>query len=218
MEIIDLSKENTILNRFVREISDVEIQGDMMRFRRNLERIGEGMAFKISERLNYSTVSVKTPLDVTFISEPSDKLVLGTILRASLPLHTGLLNVFDRAENAFIAACRKHSENEHLEVEVSYVSTPSIEGKTLILADPMLATGESMVATYNQLCQKAGKPAHTHIVSVIAAQKGVDYVVNELKGENITLWCAKIDPILNERSYIVPGLGDAGDLAFGAKL
>lgn len=218
MEIIDLSKQNTILNRFVRELRDVEIQGDMMRFRRNLERVGEMMAMKISERLNYHVVEVKTPLSVAKVSEPCDELVLGTILRASLPMHSGMINVFDRSENAFVTAFRSYDDNEHFGIVVDYVSTPSLEGKVLLLADPMLATGESIVAVYRSLCKKAGTPLYTHILAAIGTEKGVAHIEEELADEKVTIWCAAIDPILNSHSYIVPGLGDAGDLAFGAKL
>lgn len=218
MEIIDLSREKTILNRWVRELRDVEIQGDMMRFRRNLERIGEVMAYRVSERLDYKLVDIKTPLAMATANEPFDKVVLGTILRASLPMHTGLLNVFDSAESAFVTAYRKYKNEEEFEIVVDYVSTPAMNGKVLLLADPMLASGESMVATYRAICKKAGTPKRTHILSAIAAQPGVDYLNENLSDENVTLWCAAIDPHLNSHSYIVPGLGDAGDLAFGNKI
>lgn len=218
MEVIDLNRENTILNRFVRELRDVEIQGDMMRFRRNLERIGELMAYRVSERLSYKVEEVKTPLAMATSSEPADKVVLGTILRASLPMHTGLMNMFDRAENAFVTAYRDYTHGDEFEIVVDYVSTPDITGKVLLLADPMLASGESMAAVYRAICQKAGVPRHTHILSAIAAQQGVDYLKENLSGEKVTIWCAAIDPQLNSHSYIVPGLGDAGDLAFGSKI
>lgn len=219
MEIIDLSRENTILNRFVRELRDVEIQGDMMRFRRNLERIGELMGYRVSERLSYKVMDVKTPLAMAIASEPADKVVLGTILRASLPMHTGLLNIYDSAENAFVTAYRNYSQDhETFEIIVDHVSTPDVTDKVLLLADPMLASGESMAAVYRAICKKAGVPRHTHILSAIAAQQGVNYLKENLSGESVTIWCAAIDPHLNSHSYIVPGLGDAGDLAFGTKI
>lgn len=218
MEVIDLSRERTILNRFVRELRDVEIQNDRMRFRRNLERVGELMAYRVSERLDYKVTNVTTPLGVALSCEPSEGVVLGTILRASLPMHTGLLNIFDGADNAFVTAYRRYTDGENFEIVVDYVSTPDITGKVLLLADPMLASGESMFAVYRAICFKAGIPRHTHIMSAIAAQSGVDYLKENLEGEDITVWCAAIDPDLNSHSYIVPGLGDAGDLAYGQKI
>lgn len=218
MDVIDLSREKTILNRWVRELRDVEIQSDRMRFRRNLERIGEVLAYRVSERLDYKTEEVKTPLAMATAVEPCDKIVLGTILRASLPMHTGLLNVFDGAESAFVTAYRRYSSDEDFEIVVDYVSTPDIHGKVLLLADPMLASGESMLAVYRAICRKAGTPKHTHILSSIAAQPGIDYLKEHLSEEAVTIWCAVIDPHLNSHSYIIPGLGDAGDLAFGSKI
>lgn len=218
MEVIDLSQERTILNRWVRELRDVNIQGDMMRFRRNLERIGEIMAYRVSERLDYHVECVETPLAVTTANEPCDSVVLGTILRASLPMHTGMINVFDGAENAFVTAYRRYLTGDDFEIVVDYISTPDINGKVLLLADPMLASGESMLAVYDAICRKAGTPKYTHILSAIAAQHGVDCLKENFPQENVTLWCAAIDPQLNAHSYIVPGLGDAGDLAFGNKL
>lgn len=218
MEVIDLSRERTILNRFVRELRDVEIQNDRMRFRRNLERVGELMAYRVSERLDYKVTNVTTPLGVALSCEPSEGVVLGTILRASLPMHTGLLNIFDGADNIFVTAYRRYTDYENFEVVIDYVSTPDITGKVLFLADPTLASGESMIAVYRAICHKAGKPRHTHIILAIAAQSGVDYLKENLAGENVTVWCAAIDPHINSHSYIVPGLGDAGDLAFGQKI
>lgn len=218
MEVIDFSRETTILNRWVRELRDVEIQSDSMRFRRNLERIGEVMAYRVSARLNYHLVDVKTPLDMATANEPCDRVVLGTILRASLPMHAGLMNVFDSAENVFATAYRKYVTEDDFEIVIDYVATPDLKGKVLLLADPTLASGESMLAVYRAICEKAGTPLHTHILSAIAAQQGVDYLSENLSGESVTLWCAAIDDHLNAHSYIVPGLGDAGDLAFGNKL
>lgn len=218
MEVIDLSREKTILNRYVREIRDVEIQKDSMRFRRNLERIGEIMAYRVSERLAYHEISVQTSLAVAQSVEPAEKVVLGTILRASLPMHAGCLNVFDDADNAFITAYRKYTDGDRFEVVVDYVSTPKTAGRTLLLIDTMLASGESIVATYKAICGRAGTPSHTHIITALAAVQGINYLRDNLLGGNITVWCATIDTMLNEHSYIVPGLGDAGDLAFGEKI
>lgn len=218
MDVIDLSSETTVLNRFVGELRDVAVQTDMLRFRRNLERIGEILSYRVSERLSYQKVDVQTPLGVAEANLPCDKVVLGTILRASLPMHTGMINIFDSAENVFVTAYRKYTDEDNFEIRVDYISTPRLEGKVLLLADPMLASGESMAAVYNAICKKAGRPLHTHILSAIASRQGVEYIKNNLADEPITIWCAAIDPHLNSHSYIVPGLGDAGDLAFGNKM
>lgn len=220
MEIINLSQKNSILNQYVAELRDVNIQIDRMRFRRNLERIGEVMAYEISHRLTYSTKEVQTPLGIAKASTPDDALVVGTVFRAGLPLHTGFLNVFDRADNAFVSAYRYYKDKEcsQVDVRIEYIATPALDGRTLLLVDPMLATGESMELALEAFCTK-GKPARTHIAAVIASQQGVDHL-KRVYGDrdDVTLWCAVIDPEMNERSYIVPGLGDAGDLAFGGKL
>ncbi|MEE1223317.1 MAG: uracil phosphoribosyltransferase [Bacteroidaceae bacterium] len=220
MEIINLSQKNTILNQYVAELRDVNIQGDRMRFRRNLERIGEMMAYEISHCLAYSVKEVQTPLGIAKASTPDDALVVGTVFRAGLPLHTGFLNVFDRADNAFVSAYRYYKDKEcsQVDVRIEYIATPALDGRTLLLVDPMLATGESMELALEAFCTK-GKPARTHIAAVIASQQGVDHL-KKVYGDrdDVTLWCAVIDPEMNERSYIVPGLGDAGDLAFGGKL
>lgn len=220
MEIINLSQRNTILNQYVAELRDVNIQGDRMRFRRNLERIGQMMAYEVSQRLTYSTKEVQTPLGIAKASTPDDALVVATVFRAGLPLHTGFLNVFDRADNAFVSAYRYYKDKEcsQVDVRIEYIATPHLDGRTLLLVDPMLATGESMELALEAFCTK-GKPAHTHIAAVIASEQGVEHL-KKVYGDrdDITLWCAVIDPELNERSYIVPGLGDAGDLAFGEKL
>ena len=220
MEIINLSQKNSILNQYVVELRDVNIQTDRMRFRRNLERIGEVMAYEISHRLTYSTKEVQTPLGIAKASTPDDALVVGTVFRAGLPLHTGFLNVFDRADNAFVSAYRYYKDKEcsQGDVRIEYIATPALDGRTLLLVDPMLATGESMELALEAFCTK-GKPARTHIAAVIASQQGVDHL-KRVYGDrdDVTLWCAVIDPEMNERSYIVPGLGDAGDLAFGGKL
>lgn len=215
MKIVNLSEENSILNSFLREIRDVEIQNDSMRFRRNIERIGEIMAYEISKELDYKTVTIQTPNSETAQSLPADDIVLGTILRAGLPLHTGFHNYFDRAENAFVSAFRKYTSENEFDVIVEYLASPRLDDKTLILVDPMLATGISADLSYRAMLSK-GTPAKTILACVIASQQAVDYVIQHFPEETI-LYCAAIDPILNEHAYIVPGLGDAGDLCFGEK-
>lgn len=215
MKIVNLSEENSILNSFLREIRDVEIQNDSMRFRRNIERIGEIMAYEISKELDYKTVTIQTPNSEAAQSLPADDIVLGTILRAGLPLHTGFHNYFDRAENAFVSAFRKYTSENEFDVIVEYLASPRLDGKTLILVDPMLATGISADLSYRAMLSK-GTPAKTILACVIASQQAVDYVIQHFPEETI-LYCAAIDPILNEHAYIVPGLGDAGDLCFGEK-
>ena len=220
MEIINLSQRNTILNQYVAELRDVNIQGDRMRFRHNLERIGQMMAYEVSQRLTYSTKEVQTPLGIAKASTPDNALVVATVFRAGLPLHTGFLNVFDRADNAFVSAYRYYKDKEcsQVDVRIEYIATPRLDGRTLMLVDPMLATGESMELALEAFCTK-GKPAHTHIAAVIASEQGVEHLKKVYgRRDDITLWCAAIDPEMNEHSYIVPGLGDAGDLAFGEKL
>lgn len=220
MNIINLSSSNSILHHFLAELRDVNIQTDPMRFRRNLERIGELVAYEISKTLPYSPVNVTTPLGIANTPLMSTSVVLGTIFRAGLPMHSGMLNYFDRAENAFLSAYRYYKDKECKEVgiKIEYIASPDLSGKTLIIADPMLATGGSMELGYEAFRTK-GDPAHTHMACIIASQAGVDYL-KRLYGErsDITLWCAAIDPELNSHSYIVPGLGDAGDLAYGGKL
>ena len=215
MKVINLSEQPSLLNQYLKELRSVDIQKDSMRFRRNMERIGEIMAMEISRQLTYTTEQVQTPLALATMMVPQDKVVLGTVLRAGLPLHQGFLNMFDHAENAFISAFRKENKGE-LEIVSEYLAAPSIEGKTLILVDPMLATGLSMEVAYKALLTK-GTPAHVHIASVIASQKAVEYVKAHFPSDTTTLWVGAIDPTLNDHSYIVPGLGDAGDLAYGTK-
>ena len=212
-----LSKENSIFNKFIAQIRDREVQRDSMRFRRNMERIGEVMSYEISRSLNYKTHVVETPLGEASIEMISDKIVLATILRAGLPLHQGFLNYFDDAESAFVSAYRKSSKDGSFKVKVEYISSCNLEGKTLILVDPMLATGTSLVLAYEALVAKGGEPEHTHIASVIASEQGVDYVTRHLPSRTTTLWLGAVDAELTSRSYIVPGIGDAGDLAFGEK-
>lgn len=222
MRVINLSEQNSVLNQYLRDIRDVNIQKDSLRFRRNIERIGEIMAIELSKVLNYEPLQIQTPLDAATVNVIADQVVLATILRAGLPLHQGFLNIFDNAENAFLSAYRRMGRNAHgeqqLEIVAEYLASPSIEGKTLIIADPMLATGMSMEVGYLALLRN-GKPKHTHLCCTIGTVQAIDYLRETLKDSpDITLWCAAIDPVLNEKKYIVPGLGDAGDLCFGTKL
>lgn len=218
MEVINLDKTPSLLNRYLRELRDITIQSDPLRFRRNLERIGEIMAYEISKRIDHHDEEITTPLDKYIAKEPSEKIVLATILRAGLPFHQGFLNYFDHAENAFVSAYRKYKEKGiSFDVLVEYLASPDIEGKTLILVDPMLATGSSMELGYRALLNN-GTPSKIHVASVIATRQAVDYVVKVFPQDKTTIWTAAIDPDLNSHSYIVPGLGDAGDLAFGVKL
>jgi len=218
MQVINLSENNSVLNQFLGEIRDVNIQRDPLRFRRNIERIGEVMAMEVSKHLHYEARDVATPLGTAVVPQITDQIVLGTILRAGLPLHQGFLNIFDRAENAFLSAYRRVNDKGELEIVAEYMAAPSIVGKTLILVDPMLATGMSMEVGYLALLRH-GKPVHTHMCSVIATPKSIEYMRRELNDSpDVTLWCAAIDPILNDKKYIVPGLGDAGDLCYGIKI
>ena len=218
IEIINLEKTPSLLNRYMRELRDVTIQNDPLRFRRNLERVGEIMAYEISKRLDYQENEIDTPLAKTRVKEHSDQIVLATILRAGLPFHHGFLNYFDHAENAFVSAYRKYKEKgDKFDVLVEYLASPDINGKTLIIVDPMLATGSSMELGYRALLNN-GTPARIHVASVIASQQAVDYVAKVFPQYNTTIWTASIDPEINSHSYIVPGLGDAGDLAFGVKI
>ena len=218
IEIINFATTPSLVSRYMRELRDVTIQGDPMRFRTNLHRIGEIMAYEISKRLRYSQEKVQTPLGFTMCHQPDDKIVLGTILRAGLPFHEGFLSFYDNAENAFVSAYRRYKErSDSFDVLVEYMAAPSIEGKTLILIDPMLATGSSMELGYRALLKK-GTPARIHIASVIASRQAVEYLCNVFPGGITTIWTGAIDPDIDAHSYIVPGLGDAGDLAFGKKL
>ena len=218
MKVINLSEHNSVLNMYLREIRDVDIQKDPLRFRHNIERIGEVMAIEVSKTLHYEQTNVQTPLGVAPVNTISDNIVLATILRAGLPLHQGFLNIFDHAENAFLSAYRRVNDKGELEIVAEYMAAPSIDGKTLIVADPMLATGMSMEVGYLALL-KHGKPAHTHLCCAIATPNSIEYMRKALNdSEDVTLWCAAIDPVLNEKKYIVPGLGDAGDLCYGTKV
>jgi uracil phosphoribosyltransferase len=216
MIIHKFDSENSILNKFISEIRDVEIQKDSMRFRRNIERIGEIMSYELSKNLHYKTSDVTTPLGIKKIDKFENNIVLCSILRAGLPLHQGLLNYFDDAENAFISAYRKHTTETEFEIVVEYFASPSLDDKILILADPMLATGQSLISVFEGL-KNHGVPKEIHIVSVIGSQIGIDNIKNNFPN-NVHLWIATVDEKLNEKGYIIPGLGDAGDLAFGKKL
>ena len=218
MNVINLSEHNSVLNMYLREIRDVDIQKDPLRFRHNIERIGEVMAIEVSKTLHYEQTNVQTPLGVAPVNTISDNIVLATILRAGLPLHQGFLNIFDHAENAFLSAYRRVNDKGELEIVAEYMAAPSIDGKTLIVADPMLATGMSMEVGYLALLRH-GKPNHTHLCCTIATPKAIDCLRESLNDSpDVTVWCAAIDPVLNEKKYIVPGLGDAGDLCYGIKI
>mgnify|MGYP003391608101 FL=1 len=211
-----LNKENTILNKFLAQMRDKKIQKDSMRFRRNLERLGEIFAYEISQTLEASEKPVTTPLGIANIPLYDEKVVVATILRAGLPLHQGILNYFDDAQNAFVAAYRKYDKGEGFHINIEYASTPDLTDKTLILADTMLATGASLEIAYRKLCEE-GEPRHTHLVCPISSAYAVEYLQKNLPGDKVTLWVAAIDEELTSKSYIVPGLGDAGDLAYGIK-
>ncbi|MBO8439539.1 MAG: uracil phosphoribosyltransferase [bacterium] len=217
MKIHHLGEENSLLNHFIREIRSVEIQGDPLRFRRNLERIGEIMAYEISKTLDYTTVDVRTPLGVAQTGVATDGIVVASILRAGLPLHNGVLSYFDHAENCFVSAYRKYTDETHFDVHVEYIASPCLDGKTVILCDTMLATGSSMELAYRAILTR-GTPKRVAVCSILASRRAVDYIASALPPETCDLWVAAIDPELNSHAYIVPGLGDAGDLAFGAKM
>ncbi len=218
MEVKILDRQNTVLNRFIAEMRDVRVQGDRMRFRRNLERAGEVTAYEISKTLTYTQQAVETPLGEAAVLLSDDRIVIATILRAGIPYHQGFLNYFDGAGSAFVSAFRKYSKDGTFKVKVEYVSCGDLEGRTLILVDPMLATGTSTVLTYRALLEKGGTPRHTHIASIIASEEGVAYVRQHLPDDDVTIWCGAVDEELTVKSYIIPGLGDAGDLAYGDKL
>ncbi|KOS07088.1 uracil phosphoribosyltransferase [Flavobacterium akiainvivens] len=217
MTVHYLSENNSILNHFVAQLRDVGVQGDRMRFRQNLHRIGEVMAYEISKNLHYAPAAVTTPLGVKETAFIADEVVVCSILRAGLALHEGLLSFFDGAENGFVSAYRHHPNNDdYFEIVAEYMAVPNLTGKTLILADPMLATGFSAEAVYKKLAEKF-TPAQVHLAVVIAAPEGVAYLQEHLP-DSVHLWVASLDSHLNEKKYIVPGLGDAGDLAYGVKL
>ncbi len=212
-----LAEHTSILNQYIAEIRDQNIQQDRIRFRRNMERIGEIFAYEISKTLSFDKSITQTVLGEADTQTLAEQPVVATILRAGLPLHTGLLNIFDSAQNAFVSAYRKHSKDNTFNIQIEYLSSPKLDNKTLILTDPMLATGSSMVLAYKALLAK-GKPKHTHIVAVIASREGMEYLRANMPDTNYTLWLGAVDEELTAHAYIVPGLGDAGDLAFGEKL
>lgn len=215
--IRNFAEENSILNQFILEIREEVIQKDKMRFRRNMERIGEVMALELSKTLEYEIKEVQTPLGTLNISTIKDEIVLATILRAGLPFHQGFLNYFDQAENAFISSYRKYTADGDFEIKFEYLSSPDITGKQLIIIDPMIASGSSMLIAYKALLER-GKPKHTHIVSAIGSKIGLEYMRQNLNPRDVSFWFGAIDPELTSKSYIVPGLGDAGDLAYGGKI
>ena len=216
MEVINFANTPSLVSRYMPELRSVDIQNDRLRFRTNIDRIGQIMAYEISKRLEYKETEVTTPLGKCICQEPAEQIVLATILRAGLPFHHGFLSYFDHAENAFVSAYRRYKEKgDTFDVLIEYLASPSIEGKTLILVDPMLATGSSMDLAYRALLSK-GTPAHIHVASVIASKQSVEYIRQHLP-DDTTLWCGAIDDEVNSHSYIVPGLGDAGDLAYGEK-
>jgi len=217
MKVINLGESNSVLNSFIAQMRDINIQKDSLRFRTNLERVGEIFAYELSKTLNYSVKDVTTPLGIARVSTPDDGVVVSTILRAGLPLHKGILNFFDNAENAFVAAYRKYDKGDDFHINIEYCTCPDIKGKVLIMADTMLATGASIQVAFEKLCNDGGAPKHTHFVCPVSSVYAIEYLQKNLP-ENTTLWTAAIDEELTSHSYIVPGLGDAGDLAFGGKL
>lgn len=216
MKVINLSEHNSLLGQFMKELRSRDVQRDSMRFRRNIERVGEITAYELSKTLSFRTETVATPLADAKVNTIADRLVLATVLRAGLPFHQGFLNYFDGAENAFVSAYRQYVSETEFTIHTEYIASPSIEGKTLVICDPMLATGSSMEVAYKALLSK-GTPAHVYLASVLATPKAIE-VLQQALPQEVTLFTAAIDPVLNEHKYIVPGLGDAGDLAFGEKL
>ncbi|MBO6026306.1 MAG: uracil phosphoribosyltransferase [Bacteroidales bacterium] len=217
IEVKNLENQNSLFNHLMAEIRDVEIQQDRMRFRRNLERIGEIMAYEISKTLDYEEKEVVTPLGMKEVKVLAEQPVLATILRAGLPFHQGMLNMFDKADNAFIAAYRKYDKDDDSEIRVEYFSSPDLEGRVLVLCDPLLATGESLVKTIDGLLGDDAHPKHIHIVVAVASSDGLEHVKLKMSRQPVTIWVGSIDDELTARAYVVPGLGDAGDLAFGEK-
>lgn len=218
MKLINFTEQNTVINQYLLELRDKKYQQNRLLFRNNIRRIGQMMAFELSKTLDYKVRTVTTPLGTIDVSIPKDDLIIATVPRAGLPFHEGFLDVFDHADNAFVSAYRMYTNREHTEVgvHVEYMASPSVKGKTLIIVDPMLATGGSMAASIEALCS-TGRPRHIHVACVIAAPEGVE-VVRETLPDDATIWCAAIDPGMNEQKYIVPGFGDCGDLCFGEKL
>ena len=219
MKVINFSEQNSIINQYMAEMRDVEYQKNRLLFRNNIERIGEFEAFEISKTLDYKAKDIATPLGIAKVNVPTDKVVLATIFRAGLPFHNGFLKIFDNAGNAFVSAYREYKDEAHHEVgiHVEYLVTPSIDEKTLIIADPMLATGGSMELGYKAFLTK-GTPKKIHVCCVIATPEGIEHIKKTFPEDKTTIWCAAIDPGMNEHKYIVPGFGDAGDLCYGDKL
>lgn len=211
-----LGKHNSLLNQFLSELRDEEIQLDRMRFRRNLERLGEIFAYELSKKLEYEEKTVTTPLGVATMNLLKEQPVITTIMRAGLPLHQGFLNYFDQADNGFISAYRKYEKNEKFDIRIDYSSSPDLDNRILIITDVMLASGASVVKAYKELLSY-GKPSHTHVVAVLASVEGVEFLKKKLPARNVTIWLGAVDDELTAKSYIVPGLGDAGDLAYGIK-
>ncbi len=216
MKIINFGETNSILNQYVSEIRNVEVQNDRLRFRRNIERIGEIMAYEMSKEFTYSTKNIQTPLGIAPTNTPDNRIVISTILRAGLPFHQGFLNYFDNAENAFVSAYRKYKDALKFEINIEYIASPRIAGKTLIITDPMLATGSSLELSYGAMLTK-GCPAEIHVACIIASKQALEYVQRVFPEDKTTIWCAAVDPEIDSHSYIIPGLGDAGDLAYGEK-
>ena len=217
MEIINLGKKNSIFNNIIREIRDIEIQSDSMRFRRNIERIGEVFSYEISKKMTYKRKKINTPLGISTEKIMYENPILATILRAGLPFHQGFLNYFDKSENAFISAYRKQKKGGNFKIEIEYFSAPNLNNKTIILCDPMLASGSSMILAIKSILKK-GKPKHIHIVSIISSSKGINFIKQNIPIGSYTLWIGAEDTEMTSKSYIVPGLGDAGDLAYGKKI
>ena len=216
MRIVNLGDTNSILNKFVAELRDVDIQKDSLRFRRNVERIGEIMAYEISKEFHYSTKDIQSPLGIAPMNTPDDQIVISTILRAGLPFHQGFLRYLDNAENAFVSAYRKYKDRLNFDIHIEYIASPRLTGKTLIISDPMLATGSSMELAYEALLTK-GVPGHVHVASIISSKQALEYLQKKMPDDKTTIWIAALDNDLDDHSYIVPGLGAAGDLAFGEK-
>ncbi len=216
MRIVNLGDTDSILSRFVAELRDVDIQKDSLRFRRNVERIGEIMAYEISKEFHYTRKEIRSPLGIAPMNTPDDSVVISTILRAGLPFHQGFLRYLDHAENAFVSAYRKYKDRLNFDIHIEYIASPRLTGKTLIISDPMLATGSSMELAYEALLTK-GEPAHVHVASIIASKQALEYLREKMPDDKTTVWIAALDNDLDEHSYIVPGLGDAGDLSFGEK-
>lgn len=216
MEIINFDETPSLVSQYMAELRDITVQTDPLRFRHNLERIGQIMAYEISKTIKYKKEEIATPLATAQCNVIEEQIVLGTIFRAGVPFHQGFLSYFDKAQNAFVSAYRKYKEKENFDVFIEYIASPRLDGKTLIIADPMLATGASMELSYRALLTK-GEPAHIHVTSVIASQVAIDYIKSTFPENKTTVWVGAIDNEINAHSYIVPGLGDAGDLAYGIK-